>query len=72
MTLVKLERRLFPMLDGPPIPWTLALEIFKIYEDLWPGKQGLEGIAARGGFAYEEIKPFMVTWHKRRERGVLV
>lgn len=53
------------MVDGPSIPWTLAEEIYKVYEFCFRG-QSLECIAERGGFGYSELPHFMRQWHKRK------
>lgn len=53
------DERDFPMLDGPPIPHWFAEAIYEVYCAYISQSQGLAQIAARGGFAYEEIRPFM-------------
>lgn len=46
------DRRLFPMLDGPPIPWKLARAI---HAHLYRHDQSLERMAERGGFGWREV-----------------
>jgi hypothetical protein len=49
------EPKTFPMLDGPPITWAEAKEIYQMYSALFSG-QSLERIAQRGGFGYSEVE----------------
>ena len=49
------EEKIFPMLDGPDIPWSLAEEIYEKYHVLYH-EQTLERLAERGGFGWEEVK----------------
>lgn len=49
--LAALEKR-FPMLDGPSIPWWLAEKIHRCYSAFH--RQGLQRIAERGGFGWNE------------------
>lgn len=58
--------RLFPMLDGPPIPWENAEVIYKDYSYLYSTRQTLERIAQRGGFSYGEIAYFSKLADKKR------
>lgn len=44
------------MLDGPPISWDKAREIYKDYIQLFGNIQSLERIAQRGGFGYVEAE----------------
>lgn len=60
--------REFPMQDGPPLPWHVAEEIYRVYSDLYGSDQSLERLAERGGFAWEEIS-HMTKVYKRRRRG---
>jgi hypothetical protein len=62
------EIRWFPMLDGPPIPWSLAEEIHKVYAKCFTNGQSLEGIASRGGFGYVELPHFMKDYQKRVDK----
>jgi hypothetical protein len=48
--------RLFPMMGGPPIPWTLAERIYlDLYVACFGECQSFTRIAERGGFHYDEI-----------------
>lgn len=47
--------RLFPMQDGPSIPWSLAERIYLVYADLSGREQSLERLAERGGFGWAEV-----------------
>ena len=52
-----MSERVFPMLDGPPIPWATAETIYAAYSVLH-GSQSLECIAERGGFGWSEVPIF--------------
>lgn len=45
----------FPMLDGPPIEYAAAKDIYREYCCLFGSQQSLERIAQRGGFGHEEV-----------------
>ena len=47
---------LFPMQDGPRIPWWLAERIYEFYCKIYGGgSQSLERLAERGGFGWAEV-----------------
>lgn len=50
--------RLFPMLDGPPIPWSFAEVLYVGYIAKHGHGQDMERIAQRGGFGYAEVPEF--------------
>lgn len=62
------SRKLFPMLDGPSIPWENAENIYFVYCELFGNAQTLERLAERGGFAYAELPLFVDELEKRRGR----
>jgi hypothetical protein len=47
--------RLFPMQDGPPLPWSVAAVIYEHTYYVLFGGQSLERLAARGGGGYGEV-----------------
>lgn len=52
------DERMFPMLDGPWIPWWLAERVYEVYALLYPScarDQSLERMAERGGFGWGEV-----------------
>lgn len=58
----------FPMLDGPPIAWELAKQIYQVYTCIYPGiNQTLERIAQRGGFGWGEVPLFMKRHQQRKK-----
>ena len=50
-----LLENVFPMQDGPPIPWALAEKIYAGYVAVFGGDQPLQQIADRGGFGWGEV-----------------
>lgn len=56
--------RVFPMLNGPPIPWSLARVIYAGYSHLYGNQQTLERIAERGGFGWNEVA---MMWNDHRK-----
>jgi hypothetical protein len=66
------ESKLCPMLPDengkptPPIPWALAVEIYKLYHEVCSNDQTLEQIASRGGFGWPEIQSIVKRWHKKK------
>lgn len=58
---MKLVReKMFPMLDGPKIPWTTAETIYRAYSCIeGPSCQTLERLAERGGFGWGEVGIYM-------------
>lgn len=64
------DDRMFPMQEGPAIPWKLAEQIYAGYVALnGSGSQTLERIAERGGFGWGEVA-FM--WGKNRSRDAML
>lgn len=61
-----MSEREFPMQDGPPIPWSLAEEIYRVYSNLYGNEQSLERLAERGGFGWDEITHMTKTYKRRR------
>lgn len=59
--------RLFPMLDGPAIPWWLAEIVYEGYVALYGDSQSLERLAERGGFGWGEVA--MIGDELKRKRG---
>lgn len=59
--------RVFPMLDGPPIPYELAEVIIRAYQALHGEKRTLASVSERGGFSWSEV-PLAFTQLKRRDR----
>jgi len=58
--------RLFPMQNGPPIPWSLAEQIYvKLYIALNGAGQSLSRLAELGGFGWAEVA-FM--WREYEQR----
>ena len=57
--------RLFPMQDGPRIPWWLAEHIYEVYSNLNGTDQSLEKLAKRGGFGWAEVE-HLWNEHKRK------
>jgi len=49
------EGKVFPMLDGPPIPWSLAEQIYERLYTRLGHRQPLKTIARRGGFGWSEV-----------------
>jgi len=47
---------LFPMQNGPAIPWDIAEVIYKKYVAKYGNVQTLERIAQRGGFGWAEVE----------------
>lgn len=47
--------RMFPMQDGPPIPWETATVVYRAYAALYGTSQTLERLADRGGFGWAEV-----------------
>lgn len=63
------DLRLFPMQDGPPIPWFVAQAI---YDNLYRyGGQTLERVAERGGFGWDEVSA-MSKDHRRTSNSFRV
>ena len=56
----------FPMQDGPNIPVFLAEQIYEVYRSLYGDGQGLQVIASRGGFGWDEVA---YMWKKRKEKS---
>lgn len=63
------SEREFPMQDGPPIPWSLAEEIYEVYSDLYGSSQSLERLAERGGFGWSEISYMTKVYKRKRAKG---
>lgn len=67
-----MAERMFPMMQeepgksSPPIPWSLAEEIYKVYQRVNNNDQTLERIAERGGFSYGEIRALMEKYERGR------
>lgn len=57
-----MTERQFPMLDGPPIPWSLAEVIYAGYAVAHGREQSLERIADRRGFGWAEVA---ILWRNR-------
>ena len=55
--------RLFPMQNGPSIPWWLAEVIYAGYSAWYGTNQSLERMAERHGFGWAEVE---ILWDKRR------
>lgn len=53
----------FPMMGGPPIPWSLAEMIYERYAATYGRSQSLQTIAERGGFGWAEVEHI---WKGRR------
>lgn len=60
--------RMFPMQDGPAIPWALAEIIWKGYAECGGYDQPLERVGERGGFGWAEVAHF---WSKPRARRAM-
>lgn len=50
-----MEEKMFPMQDGPNIPWSLAETIYAGYSALYGTDQSLDRIAERHGFGWAEV-----------------
>lgn len=50
-----MDERMFPMQNGPAIPWSVAEKIYKLYNAMHSG-QSLERLAERGGFGWAEVE----------------
>lgn len=64
--------RMFPMRDGPDIPWSLAEKIHiaytKIFELYGPDNdldRGLDDLAMRGGFSWNEVAAMSIIYKRR-------
>lgn len=60
---------LFPMLDGPAIPWPLAEKLYDLYSQAYGHDQSLERIAERGGFGWSEVPQFQEVINRRSQRS---
>lgn len=60
-----MSEAMFPMQDGPNIPWSVAQKIYKLYSGLFGTEQSLERLAERGGFGWAEVK-FIGEKYKKR------
>lgn len=57
-----MSNRVFPMQDGPPIPWGVAQAI---YDHLYRySGQSLERLAERGGFGWAEVAYMWRDWQR--------
>lgn len=57
--------RMFPMLNGPWIPWWLAQRIHAIYIGCFGDIQSLERIGERGGFGWDEVNNLFELYKKK-------
>ncbi len=55
--------RMFPMMGGPPIPWSVAELIYERYAAVHGRSQTIERIAERGGFGWAEVE---IIWKRKR------
>jgi hypothetical protein len=60
-----LHPELFPMQNGPGIPWSTAEAIYKAYREVFGTSQTLEGIAGRGGFGWSEVEAIRVFYQRK-------
>jgi len=60
--------KLFPMQDGPDIPFYLAEHIYQAYSAVYGTSQSLKRIGERGGFAWSEIPIFREAYRKSYKR----
>ena len=58
----------FPMQDGPPINWDIALVIYRAYAAVFGNSQSLERLAERGGFGWAEVEVIGKEYYKRFKR----
>ena len=67
----KLNNKLFPMQDGPDIPWWLGELIWEtLYAKVSPASardQDARRIAERGGFSWEEVSIMWKNLKKKRK-----
>lgn len=58
----------FPMIGGPPLPWSVVEAFYAhVYAPLGHD-QSLSRIAERGGFGYEELKAYAALLYKRSQQ----
>lgn len=60
-----MTERMFPMQDGPAIPWSVAEKVYVLYSGIYGTQQSLERLAERGGFGWAEIPLFAEDFRKR-------
>ncbi len=57
--------KIFPMQDGPNIPWATAEPIYEAYAILFGKRQSMERIAERGGFGWAEVEEIFKQLYKK-------
>ncbi len=61
--------RMFPVQDGPWIPWTVAEQVYEVYSHLYGTFQSLERLAERQGFDTCEVELFLRIRKEPKDYG---
>ncbi|KKN58410.1 hypothetical protein LCGC14_0552230 [marine sediment metagenome] len=56
---IGMSERMFPIQDGPWIPWSVAEQVYEVYSYLYGTSQSLEGLAERHGFGVAEVEVWL-------------
>lgn len=60
------DNEMFPMHDGPWLPWRQAEQIYKAFERLYSYDGiSMRRVAQQGGFSYKEVPRLFSELHKR-------
>jgi hypothetical protein len=54
--------RMFPIVQNPPVPWSVAERAYRVYAEKYGTSQSLERLAERGGFHPKEMDSLNPGW----------
>ena len=60
--------RMFPVQDGPDIPWSVAEQVYEVYSHCYGIEQSLEELARRHGFGTKEVEVFLRARQEPKDR----